>query len=194
MGVNWACHACTLPGLLSLWLGNRASPWGPKFGISIQYGNGPPFAACHHKIGGFVLARVPPAEWGPVFLLCSMTPLTLSVDFLSLFLGRALSPLLISSAFLSSSRTALRKKKESADYRSHIPSEKVHLVIFLPLSRQFFWKWMKAESCRAVDKVRSPHPLLPRSNLSWSDECSYFPVSCGRIRVHDRTDAGVYAG
>lgn len=130
VGVNWACHACTLPGLLSLWLGNRASPWGPKFGISIQYGNGPPFAACHHKIGGFVLARVPPAEWGPVFLLCSMTPLTLSVDFLSLFLGCALSALLISSAFLSSSRTALGKKKRSADYRSHIPSEKVHLVIF----------------------------------------------------------------
>lgn len=68
-----------------LCLGNGASPRGPKFGISILRGNGPPFAACHHKIGGFVLARDPPAERGaPLFPLCSMTPLVLTVDFLSL--------------------------------------------------------------------------------------------------------------
>lgn len=102
-------------------VGEQGQSLGPKVCISIQYGNGPPFAACHHKIGGFVLARVPPAEWGPVFLLCSMTPLTLSVDFLSLFLGRALSALLI-SAFLSSSRTALGKKKnqQTTEATSHL--------------------------------------------------------------------------
>lgn len=69
---------------LSLCLGNGASPRGPKFGISILCANGPPFAACHHKMGGFVLARDPPAERGPVFPLCSMTPLILSVHFLLL--------------------------------------------------------------------------------------------------------------
>lgn len=104
-------------------LGNGASPQGPKFGISILCGNGPPFAACHHKIGSLVLARVPPAEWGLVFLLCSMTPLILPVDFLSLFLGCSLSLFLFH--YFSSSRKALQKP---ADY-NHIPSEKVHFVI-----------------------------------------------------------------
>lgn len=83
--------SCMHPGRSpTLCLGNRAQspvPLGAqKFGINILHGNGPPFAACHHKIGGCVLARVPPAEQGPVFLLCSMTPLVLSVDFLSPFI------------------------------------------------------------------------------------------------------------
>lgn len=67
VGVNGGCHAYTLAGLLSLCLGNEASPRGPKFGINIPRGNGPPFAACHQKIGGSVLAGVPPAEQGPAF-------------------------------------------------------------------------------------------------------------------------------
>lgn len=100
VGVNGGCHACTLALLLSLCLGNGASPPGPKFGISILCSNGPPFATCQRKIGGFVPARVPPAERGPVFLSCSMTPLFLTVDFLSLFPGRPLH--LISSVLFFS--------------------------------------------------------------------------------------------
>lgn len=109
-------HA-TLAGLLSLCLGNGASPRGPKFGISILCGNGPPFAACHHKIGSFVLARVPPAERGPVFLLCSMTPLILPVDFLSLF-SWPLSPL--SSYFITSLQAEKHKKNQQTTTTSHL--------------------------------------------------------------------------
>lgn len=102
-------HA-TLAGLLSLCLGSRASPRGSKFGISILRGNGPPFAACHHKIGSFGLARVPPAERGPVFLLCSMTPLILPVDFLSslswlLLLSLSFALFFISSLLLKQKNT-----------------------------------------------------------------------------------------
>lgn len=37
-------------------LGNEDTPWGPNFCINILYCNGPPFAACHHKIGGSIHA------------------------------------------------------------------------------------------------------------------------------------------
>lgn len=106
-----------------LCLGNGASPRGPKFGISILRGNGPPFAACHHKIGGFVLARDPPAERGaPLFPLCSMTPLVLTVDFLSLpSLSWPRSP----SSYSVSSLLFRRKKNQ----QTTTTSEKVHLVI-----------------------------------------------------------------
>lgn len=106
-----------------LCLGNGASPPGPKFGISILRGNGPPFAACHHKIGGFVLARDPPAERGaPLFPLCSMTPLVLTVDFLSLpsLSWPAPLPLIPLAPFL------FRRKKNQ---QTTTTSEKVHLVI-----------------------------------------------------------------
>lgn len=84
-GWEWGL-SCMHPGnsLLLVFREEGASPPGPpKFGISILCANGPPFAACQHKIGGFVPAGVLPAERGPVFLLCSMTPLilTLSISF-----------------------------------------------------------------------------------------------------------------
>lgn len=134
MGVNGGCHACTLAGLLSLCLGNGASPWGPKFGISILCGNGPPFAACHHKIGGFVLARVPPAERGPVFLLCSMTPLILTVDFLSLFLGRSPSSYFISSLLFKQKSTRKTNRLQPR------PIIKGPFGYSLPSNRYFFSK------------------------------------------------------
>lgn len=135
MGVNGGCHACTLAGLLSLCAGNAASPRGPKFGISILCGNGPPFAACQRKIGGFVPARVPPAERGPVFPLRSMTPLILTVDFLSLFLGR-------SSYFISSllfKQKSMKNKTKKTDY-NRIASEKGSFGYYLLSNRHFFSK------------------------------------------------------
>lgn len=121
-----------LAGLLSSCLGNGASPRGPKFGISILCGNGPPFAACHHKIGGFGLARVPPAERGPVFPLCSMTPLIPSVSSPSHFITLAV--------FTSSRKTSTSHPKWT--------------VLFL-LNRHVFSKWRKVERCRAAGEPRS---------------------------------------
>ena len=147
MGVNGGCHACTLAGLLSLCLGNGASPRGLKFGISILRGNGPPFAACHRKIGGFVLARVPPAERGPVFPLCSMTPLILTVDSLSL-------PSSVSSP---SSYFIGRKKKNHYD---HI--WRGSLADSLPSNRRFSCKWTRAEWCHADGEPPVIAALIPR--------------------------------
>lgn len=83
VGVNGSCQAWTSADLLCLCLGNGASPRGPEFGIRIRHLNGPPFAACHWKIGGARACRVPPAERTLASLLCSMTPLRLTVYFLS---------------------------------------------------------------------------------------------------------------
>lgn len=83
VGVNGSCQACTSADLLCLCLGNGASPRGPEFCISIRHPNGPPFAACHHKIGGTRAVRVSPAERTSAVLLCSMTPLSSTVDFAS---------------------------------------------------------------------------------------------------------------
>lgn len=128
-----------LAGPLSLCLGNGASPRGPKFGISILCGNGPPFAACHHKIGGFVLARDPPAEWGPVFPLCSMTPLMLSVHFRSLFLWLSLL-----SRFFSLSRKT-----------SRLQPRPVWKGSFGCSSAFLFQPNEKAEQCHAVSEPQS---------------------------------------
>lgn len=131
-------HA-TLAGLLSLCLGSRASPRGSKFGISILRGNGPPFAACHHKIGSFGLARVPPAERGPVFLLCSMTPLILPVDFLSSLSWLLLLSLslLLSSYFITSPQAEKHWKNQRKTATS--PTGRVHLVILCHLNRHSFF-------------------------------------------------------
>lgn len=105
--------------------GTRPVPRGPKFGISILCGNGPPFAACHRKIGGFVPARVPPAERGPVCPLCSMTPL---ISSLSLFLGLSPSSYFISS-LLFKPKSMIKKthEKKKSTAASHL--KKGHLVV-----------------------------------------------------------------
>lgn len=131
VGVNGGCHACTLALLLSSCLGNGASPPGPKFGISILCSNGPPFATCQCKIGGFVPARAPPAERGPVFLSCSMTPLFLTVDFLSL------SSLAAPFILFHQSSSSPRGRWKDIEY-NHKPSETGSPGYPLLSNRRFF--------------------------------------------------------
>lgn len=134
-------------------------------------------------------ARVPPAERGPEFPLCSMTPLILTVDFLSSPLHSLSRPLpfLFFHQLPFASRSKKKKKTQQTTTTSH--KKKVHLVILshqIGISLPNEWR-LKG----AAQSLNSGHR---RSNPTWSDESSYFLVSCGHIRVHDGTDAAVHAG
>ena len=91
--------------------GTGPVPGAPKFGISIQRGNGHPFAACHPQDRWQRSRRSPSSRAGsglPVVL--HDPPLILTVHFLPPLLGRSPSHYLICS--LPFKRNNIKKRKE----------------------------------------------------------------------------------